>query len=86
MAAKAWVLAGLAWVSVIASAQAQGNGREAARAVLAATDQFARDYGAGAPPRAEIRGASASPAAEAANNLEALVDQFADDATYAGTL
>jgi hypothetical protein len=56
------------------------------RDTLAATDAFARAYGAGAAPRTELRGAAALPQTQASNDLAAVVDQFDDNATYAGTL
>src|SRR5258707_6857344 len=62
MNGKVWLLAGLAAASIAVSAQAQTGDREAAaKAVLEATDQFARAYGAGAAPRTEVRGALANP-------------------------
>jgi hypothetical protein len=87
MGVKGWLLAGIAAVMIAVGAQAQTSGSETARqAVLDATDEFARAYGAGAAPRAALRGAAADPTALATNNLAAVVDQFDENATYAGTL
>jgi ketosteroid isomerase-like protein len=54
--------------------------------VMDATDQWARDYGAGSAPRASVKGAEANPTLQGTNDLDALVDQYSDNATFAGTL
>jgi len=87
---KIWLLVGLALgvnaIAVPAPAQTPAQTQEAASAVLEATDQFARLYGSGAAPKSDVRGASANPAIAATNDLAGLVNQFDDNATYAGTL
>lgn len=85
------MLGALAALSIAASglatpAQAQPADREGAKAVLDATDRFAQAYAGGSAPRAQVSGATANPALAGANNLAALVEQFDDNATYAGTL
>ncbi len=68
------------------SAHAQTDAQKSAAAVLAATDQFAREYGSGRAPATQMQAATANPAVEGTNDLSALVNQFDDNATYAGTL
>jgi ketosteroid isomerase-like protein len=72
-------------ITTVARAQPNPN-VTAAQAVMAATDQLARDYGAGSPPRALVKGAEANPAVQGANDLDAMVNQYDDNATFAGTL
>ncbi len=89
MAKHVWILAGAAAACLggVALAQPADQGAaQAVRSVLDATDRFATAYGAGAPARTVVAGAAANPAVSGANDLVALMDQFDDDATYAGTL
>ena len=84
-----WIFVGVAaaWLSGGALAQtADPAAAQAVRSVLDATDRFATAYGAGAPARAPVAGAAANPALSGSNDLIALMGQFDDDATYAGTL
>lgn len=89
MAKHVWLLAGVAAACLGGRALAQPadqGAAQAARSVLDATDRFATAYGAGVPARTAVAGAVASPAVSGANDLVALMDQFDEDATYAGTL
>ena len=83
---RTWLAAALSIVAMAGSARGQAAPATDAQAVLAATDQFARAYAGGAASSRRMVGASADPAGEGTNDLAALVDQFDDDATYAGTL
>ena len=58
---------------------------QAVDAVRKASDDFLNAYGSRRPDRYEFPGVTANPD-EAKNNYSALVDQFDDKATYAGTL
>lgn len=89
MLKRVWIVAGIAASCLSGGASAQTADQAAAqavRSVLDATDRFATSYGAGAPARASVAGAVANPALTGSNDLGALMDQFDDDATYAGTL
>lgn len=87
MRKKLWLLAGLAVLATAGHGHSQTSERDAAiRAVIEATDQFARAYGGGGTPPNPVPGNTALPAALATNDLAALVEQFDENASYAGTL
>ena len=83
---SAALVAILATTAMAHRAAAQQAAPQTAEAVLAATDQWARAYAAGSAPRTAMPGATADPSTLGTNGLAAVVGQYDEDATYAGTL